>query len=220
MAQSNRLPDSAKLYNRGILSLYDAYVLGFSNTFAWRCPTKYLLAHYHAHVGSRHLDIGPGTGFFLDRCKFPEQNPQIDLLDINEAPLKNTSERIRRYHPRTHVGDIYNPPASIQGPYQSIGINYVLHCLPGTLTEKGDPILEQWVKTLSCNQGCLFGSTILGQSVRHNLLGRSLMQFYNDRKIFDNQNDELADLEQLMNRHFARHTLEVKGCVALFAGFV
>ena len=220
MAQSNPLPDSAKLYNRGILRLYDAYVLGFSNTFAWQCPTRDLLAHYHAHAGKRHLDIGPGSGYFLDRCRFPDTNPEIHLLDINEVPLQNSAERIRRYQPHIHVGDIYTPPPSVQGPFQSIGINYVLHCLPGTLQEKGEPFFKQWIPQLDPDNGRIFGSTILGKGIPHNPLGRALMKLYNEKGIFGNEWDHPDDLERLLKTWFVRHTLEIRGCVAIFAGFV
>lgn len=220
VAKSNPLPNSAKLYNSGILRLYDAYVLGFSNTIAWRCPTSVLLAHYNQCISSRHLDIGPGTGFFLDRCSFPDQEPKIDLLDINEVPLKNSSERIRRYQPNIHVGDIYDPPASLQGPFESIGLNYVLHCLPGTLEEKGNRFLQQWRPYLETGKGRIFGSTILGLGVQHNPIGQALMRIYNQKGIFGNQMDDVRDLEELLKAQFVSHTLEVRGCVALFAGYL
>jgi hypothetical protein len=73
------------VYSRWTLQLYDLYVLGLSCRLAWRCPASALLPHYDAHVSSHHLDVGVGSGYFLDRCRFPVPRPAIVLLDLNEA---------------------------------------------------------------------------------------------------------------------------------------
>lgn len=218
--QNRSLPPSAALYNRAILSIYDAYVLGFSNTFAWRCPSNVLLSHYNQNVSDRHLDIGPGTGYFLDHCEFPSNHPRIDLLDINESPLELTMKRISRYNPTPYIADITTPFTSPEGPYSSIALNYILHCLPGTIQEKGTSVLAQLIPMLDKENGSLFGSTILNQGVQHNQIGSILMRVYNSKGVFGNLLDSEEELRQLLNDHFARHTLEIRGCVALFVGYM
>jgi hypothetical protein len=42
--------------------------------------------------------------------------------------------------------------------------------------------------------GVVFGSTILGRGVRHNLLGRGLIGFYNRKGMFPNRVDDLEGL--------------------------
>ena len=54
-------------YSKPLLSIYDLWVLGFSNTFVWRCRTSIILAFYNQHVSGNHLDVGVGTGYYLDR---------------------------------------------------------------------------------------------------------------------------------------------------------
>ena len=71
------------IYTPKLLSIYDLLVLGLSNRFIWKCPTPRQLAHYDRHVSANHLDVGVGTGYFLDRCLFPVTAPRVALMDIN-----------------------------------------------------------------------------------------------------------------------------------------
>ena len=57
--------------------------------------------HDPGHVGARHLDVGVGTGWFLDHCRWPVESPKITLLDLNENSLAVASKRIRRHAPAT-----------------------------------------------------------------------------------------------------------------------
>jgi hypothetical protein len=104
--------------------------------------------------------------------------------------------------------------------YGSIAVNYLLHCLPGPLRDKGRVVFEHLTPWLDPREGRLFGATILGQGVRHNALGRRLMAFYNGKGIFGNVEDNEDDLRRLLSEHFAAHELEIHGCVALFVGYV
>lgn len=126
----------AAVYSKPTLLIYDFFVLGFSNTFAWRCPSRVILDFYNEHVTANHLDVGVGTGYFLDRCHFPSPNPRITLVDLNENSLAMTSHRLARYHPTTHTANILEP-LQITGPrFDSVGFSYLLHCLPGTMKDK------------------------------------------------------------------------------------
>ncbi len=57
----------AAVYTPLSLALYDLVVLGFSNFFVWRCSSRLILDFYNQHISDKHLDIGVGTGYFLDR---------------------------------------------------------------------------------------------------------------------------------------------------------
>ena len=61
---------SVAVYTPARLALYDLFILGVSCSLVWRCPRRHFLDLYDRHVGSPHLDVGVGTGFFLDRCRF------------------------------------------------------------------------------------------------------------------------------------------------------
>src|SRR5687768_401444 len=98
-----------RVYTPVTLRAYDLFVLGFSNRFVWGCRSTTMLERYDSHVGARHLDVGVGTGWFLDRCSWPVENPQITLLDLNANSLSAASDRIRRYAPATVQSNVLDP---------------------------------------------------------------------------------------------------------------
>lgn len=207
----------AAVYKKGLLGLYDPVVLGFSNTYLWRCPTRELLRLYDQHVSDRHLDVGVGSGYFLDRCRFPVPDPTLALLDFSEGSLRFTARRVRRYAPVSYRADILQPlaPAAIDlAPFRSIGLNYVLHCLPGDLRDKARVFGH--LRGLLADDGVLFGSTILGRPAPKGLLARRVMALYNRRGIFSNQRDTRELLDSALAQHFGQHEIRMRGSVALF----
>jgi ubiquinone/menaquinone biosynthesis C-methylase UbiE len=205
------MQSGARIYSKPALQLYDFVVLKFSNTFAWKCPSKILLDLYNTNISANHLDIGVGTGYFLDKCTFPKP-PKISLLDLNPNTLDVSAQRISRYKPETHQGDILEPVSLPQ--FDSIAINYLLHCLPGDLRSK-EMVFKNGRALLNKN-GVLFGATILGDMSRSNFLAKKLLTLYNSKKIFSNLNDKIEDLEALLAKHFKRYTLKQQGQVAIF----
>jgi SAM-dependent methyltransferase len=206
----------AAVYNRATLLAYDFWVLGVSNRYAWHCPTAVLLAHYERHVGARHLDIGVGTGYLLDRCRFPVAAPLVALADLNPASLAASARRIRHLHPQVHRVNVLEPFRLPEAPFDSVGMNYLLHCLPGTLADKA-PALRHAAAQLRPG-GVLFGATILGEGIRHNLFGRLLMGAYNRRGIFSNRHDSAGALHALLAHELEDVSVQVTGQVALFSG--
>ena len=204
----------AAAYTPVTLALYDLYVLRFSNSFVWNCPTRLIMDLYDQHVSSKHLDIGVGTGYFMDRCRFPA-SPTIALLDLNRHSLQKAARRLRRYAPTCHLGNVLEPIDLGSSGFGSIGLNYLLHCLPGDLKSKS--IVFQNVKPLLKDGGVIFGSTILGCGVKHTFLAKRLMPAYNAMGFFSNLSDSQEDLEAGLRAHFNQCTIRVKGCVALFS---
>jgi SAM-dependent methyltransferase len=203
------------VYTPLILRVYDAWVLGFSNSLLWRCPTRRLLAHYAQHLRPHHLEAGVGTGYFLDRSRFASK-PHITLLDLNENTLAFSSRRLRRLGPRTLRGNLLEPIAFSER-YDSVALNYVLHCLPGDLDAKS--VVFEHLKAGLREGGVIFGSTLLSRDVSMSRAARRLMAIYNRKGIFSNEGDSALGLEAALRRHFKRFTLEVVGCAALFAGY-
>ncbi len=204
------------VYTKLTLSVYDAWVLGITNSFIWKCPSYNLLELYNKHISSNHLDIGVGTGLFLDRCKFPVINPRIALMDINHDSLEVASQRIKRYNPEVYLRNVFEPIQFDSHTFDSIGMNYLLHCLPGTMQTK--EAVFQHIKTLLNFGGVIFGSTVLGEGVERNVFAKSLMAIYNKKGIFSNKHDCVKDLKEILERHFSRTSVNVIGCVALFWG--
>lgn len=203
------------VYSNRTLSLYDFVVLGISNRFLWRCPTIHLLQHYNHHVSSNHLDVGVGTGYFLDRCQFPNATPRLALMDMNNSSLVYAAHRVERYQPQIHQQNILLPITAEIKKFTSIAINYLLHCLPGTLITKA--VVFKHLKTLMKPGATLFGATILQGDTRRSRCAQQLMNQYNRKGIFSNQRDYLEDLQTGLGQHFESVRIDIIGCVALFS---
>ena len=220
MTTTTELPPDAgwAAYTPALLRTYDAVVLGVSNRVLWRCPAATLLEHYDAFVSSDHLDVGPGTGYFLDRCTFPVAHPRITLLDANPQVLAYAAKRLARYGPTTVQADVRKPLPLPERHFASIGMGYVVHCLPGGVSTKRTVLAN--LATRLRSDGVLFGSTILGRSPAHTRASRAVQRLYNRRGIFANVDDDLDTLRSVLGSVFARHELALHGTVALFAAHV
>lgn len=204
------------VYSRRTLSVYDLVVLGISNRYIWRCPSRRIEAHYGAHASANHLDVGVGTGYFLDRCRFPATSPRVALMDLNPTALEFAARRIARYAPETYRHNVLEPIAAEIPRFDSVGVNYLFHCLPGTITEK--TVAFDHLTPLLNPGAIVFGSTILHGGVPRSWAAMRLMRLYNQRGIFCNAADDLAGLTRALHARFDRVAVEVVGCVALFAG--
>jgi SAM-dependent methyltransferase len=200
-------------FNARTLKYYD-WLLEFTCNQVWRCPIARTLELYQAHASSNHLEVGVGTGYFLDRVRFPSRKPRLALLDPNPDSLRHTEVRMVRYSPEVYRADALAPIELGVRAFDSIAINYVLHCMPGCLAEKGVAFAN--LKALLNPGGVLFGSTVLREGVPCDLRARVFMRLYNARKVFCNLEDSLADLTAALNRSFRRVQIEVIGCVAEF----
>jgi len=203
-------------YSRRTLAVYDLAILGFFSRVAWRCSSQRVLSHYNRHVSANHIDIGVGTGFFLDRCIYPGGAPRIALLDANTACLDAARRRIARYGPETYETSVLEPLDLATDPFESIGMNYLLHCLPGSLDSK--QVVFHHVRALASPGATVFGATLLSGGVHRNWLARQVMERNNRVGIFSNRSDDLEGLQDVLDRHLENPSLDVVGCVALFAG--
>ena len=206
------------VYTERVLGSYDFLVLGFSNRFVWKCPTERLLQHYNQHVTSNHLDVGVGTGYFLDHCHFSSQAPRIAMLDLNQNALDFSARRIARYRPEKYLRNVLETIFIDAEKFDSVGVNYLLHCLPGPFEAKA--VVLDHLQELMNRNSVLFGSTLLHGGVPRTWLARRLMGIYNRKGIFSNQDDTLAGLDRALRERFRDVTLETVGCAALFSGRV
>ena len=95
-------------------------------------PPGPLVRLYDEHVSARHLDIGVGTGYLLDKCNYPTQSPEITLMDLNPAPLQVAAKRLHRYRPKTHQANALEPFGLPAGTFESVGLNWCCTACPAT----------------------------------------------------------------------------------------
>jgi SAM-dependent methyltransferase len=195
---------------------YDLIVHHVVNRFFWRSPTRRLHELYEKHVSDNHLDVGVGSGFFLDKCRFPSAQPRIALMDLNPSALASTRRRIGRYASVSMFRCNVLEPIPLEERFDSIGLVYLLHCIPGRLEDKGIAIGH--LKRLLRPGGVLFGATILEDPhTRRHLHARFLSHQLRRAGIFANEHDTRAGLESSMKAHFDEYDIRVEGTVATFS---
>jgi hypothetical protein len=204
------------VYTKRMLGIYDWLVLGLSNRLIWRCPTQGLVAHYDRHVTANHLDAGVGTGYFLDCCRFPSMAPRVALMDLNLNALGFAARRIARYKPETYVRNVLEPIPFDAMKFDSVGINYLLHCLPGSIDSKS--VAFDHLKTVMNPGAVNFGATLLQDGVARSWPAKRLMDFYNGKGIFSNEKDGIDGLQRALGQRFRSVSIEIAGCAALFSG--
>lgn len=211
--------DAAKagqaVYTRPLLSVYDLWVLGISNSFIWKCPTRLQRAHYRQHLAREHLDVGVGTGYYLDKCQPCGGFKRLGLLDMNQNSLDKTINRVRRHQPKGFRANILEPLDMDARPYQSVAVNYLLHCLPGNIPQKA--VIFDYLNPYLDKGGSIFGATLLSQGVHRSDRACKLMAFYNEKGIFSNTHDSLEDLSEALASRYPHYSIEVTGCCALFS---
>jgi hypothetical protein len=201
------------IYTPASLRFYDLVVHGFSNLFAWRCPTSRITDLYRRHLSANHLEAAAGTGLFLDRTG--DAFERLALLDINTHCLKVSARRLRRFEPECREANLLEPLTLDLAPFSSVALTYVLHCLPGGMSEK--LVAVDHLKGLVEPGATLFGATILGKGVRPNLQARALLSLYNDKGVFNNFEDDLETLTLGLEDRFGQVEIERHGLVVLFA---
>lgn len=205
------------VYSNRILMIYDLSVLRIAQPVAWRCPSSRILKLYNEHVSDEHLDVGVGTGYLLNKCRFPSDKPRITVLDMNANSLAFAADRLKRYDVRTHQANVLEPIDLPAQSFGSVGLNCLLHCLPGTMRDK-IPALAN-LKTLMRPGAVLFGTTVMVRNTRHNLLGRILVSSWNNKGIWSNRDDDPQSLEEALSTVFPRYRIDLVGRSAVFAAW-
>jgi len=197
-------------YTPRLLAIYDPWVLGFMARVVWRCPTPPVVDRYRRRVGRRHLDIGPGTGYFLDKSP---TDGELTVLDPNPNVLRHVSRRLGRMNPTVVEADVLKP-LPVEGPFDSAALNYVLHCLPGPQPRKAAAIRN--VAAVLRPDGVLFGGTVLGSAERHTRAARATLWAFNRQGAFDNLTDTEQGLREILEKSFRTVDIDVIGSVAHF----
>lgn len=200
-------------YTPFFLRIYDPVILGFFTRVVWRCPTTLLVERYRRHIRPRHLDVGPGTGYFLERAGLPAGTP-VTIVDPNLNVLDHASRRLRRLDITAVEADVLKP-LPLDGPFDSAALHGVIHCLPGPLSRKAVAVAN--VAAVLAPTGVLFGASILGPSGPQTWLSRRILEANNRRGIFDNLGDTREVLGEILGASFEHVELETVGSMAIFA---
>jgi SAM-dependent methyltransferase len=200
-------------YTPFFLKVYDPVVIGFLTRVVWRCPTTLLVERYRRHIRPRHLDIGPGTGYFLERAGLRAGTP-VTILDPNVHVLDHASRRLRDLDITAVEADVLKP-LPLASTFDSAALHGVIHCLPGPLSRKAAAVAN--VAAVLAPTGVLFGVSLLGTAGPHTWLSRRILEANNRRGIFDNLGDTVEGLGEMLGASFAHVELETVGSMAIFA---
>lgn len=206
----------SSIYTPFKLRFYDFIVLSISNKFAWKCSTeKVQLPLFKSSIGTSHLDVGVGTGYFPSNAVKTETScREITLIDLNPNTLDLAAARIttakKSIKVHTVVADVTEPlPLPVGQKFDSVSIFYLLHCLAGPPEQKTKvfDVLKDYV----ADDGVLVGTTILGEEAPMNWLAKRLMTLYNDKGIFDNWKDTRSVFEDGLRRNFDQVDIQIIG---------
>jgi len=199
-------------YSGLMLRLYDPLVLGPISRYVWRAPAELSVRLYRQHIRPNHLDVGPGTGYFIDRAGLPAGS-RVTILDPNPNVLRHVTRRLRDLDVTAVEADVLKP-LPVAGPFASAGLNAVLHCLPGPLERKAVAIAN--ISRVLAPDATLFGATVLGRSARHTRAGRAMLSAFNRRGVFDNLDDTEGGIADILRASFGEVSIETVGGLAIF----
>jgi SAM-dependent methyltransferase len=142
-------------------------------------------------------------------------NPKV--AGSNPAPATNEDPCTARVFcvlmPHTVEADVLKP-LPVDGPFDSAGLNGVLHCLPGPQQAKAAAVRN--IASVLTPEGTLFGMTILGSSAEHTAQARFFLKQVNQRRAFDNLGDTPEGLRKILEESFRHVDVKVDGSVAHF----
>jgi SAM-dependent methyltransferase len=199
-------------YTRLVLNLYDPLVLGPIARHVWHSSPEQLVERYRQHIRDGHLDVGPGTGYFVDRSGLADGS-RVTLLDPNRNVLRHAARRLRRLDVTPVEADVLKP-LPVSGPFNSAALSLVIHCLPGPMERKALAVAN--VATVLAADGVLFGATVLGTKGRHSRLARAFLWTFNRQGGFDNLGDTEEGLDHILRQSFDDVHIDIVGSSALF----
>lgn len=201
-----------KDYTPRLLKRYDALV-GFVAPHVWGVEAEHGLNLYRRHMGFQHLDVGPGTGFFIAETN-PPRDIELTLLDASPHVLDLCAERLAVWNPTTIRANVLEP-LPVDGPFDSAALAHVIHCLPGPMPEKARAI--EHIAAVLTDDGVLFGGTVLGMSAEHSWAARMFLRLANLQGGFDNRNDDADGLRAILEASFQEVEIDTQtGSVAYF----
>ena len=99
----------------------------------------------------------------------------------------------KRSWPEIDEANVLAPVTIDAEQFDSVGMNPLLHCVPGTRRAKA--VVFENLKALANPGATVFGATLLHDGVRRNWMARRVMARNNRHRIFSNADDDRVGLE-------------------------
>lgn len=204
---------AVKVYSKKLLLVYDLYVFKCVSPIFFKCPSKRIIDFYLSNVSENHLEVGAGTGFLLKKCKSAGKIQDLSLLDLSENCLEATQKSIKPIEAKIYKANILETLPLQNRKFKSIGLNFVLHCVPGDFKTKGMALLN--LGDHLTEDGSIFGSTAIYDS-KQNIMAKIVMDTYNKMGIFNNTDDKKNELEAILCGGFNKVSITQFGNVLFF----
>ena len=194
------------------INVYDYLVNDINCKYAWRCPQKNIFNKYNKYLGRNHLEIGPGSGYFLKNKNINN----LTLIDINQDILNYSYNNLisNNYEIKIKNHNIFNQELKLNSEFDSVGLNYVLHCIPGRIENNIDSIINNLKNK---NDYILFGSSVLNDVNLQTRLSKLELIYLNKNKVFHNTNDYSYNLINYFNINNFNYNYKIIGNVILFS---
>ena len=193
---------------------YDKFVNKVNCEKVWKCPQKHIINNYRRNINENHLEIGPGTGYFLTKENLDVNLNKLTLIDVNSEILDYSRNKLQSEYSDINIlcHDLFTCEIPDSVVFNSVGINYVLHCVPGNLQTK----LDKLISNLGDNKYNLFGASVICDPLHMNPIAEYELMFLNAFGIFHNNNDTYEELDEYLNNRNLKFTLKKQGYVAIF----
>lgn len=211
---TQKVKQAANVYSKPLLWVYDFIVYKLATPYMLHCPAQLILEHYNNNIRLNHLDVGVGTGCLLKDCKHFKDMKRLAIMDLNPNSLEKSKNLLKEQRPEVYQANILESFVTTSIDFDSIGINYLLHCVPGSFEEK-EVIFLNLKEHLSAD-GILFGCTVLGKGINNALHTKLFLKLYQFIGIFNNEKDTQEELKKTLARHFKYCEVSIVGNVAFF----
>ena len=184
----------SKKINNLIFNNYDYFVNNINCKYVWKCDQRYIKKLYANNITNKHLEIGPGTGYFIKKYQFNN----LHLVDINQDILNNSEKNLYNncQNIKIHNQNIFEYNNKINEDITSIGMSYVLHCVSNNLDISLDNLVDN-IKTN--NQITIFGSTVIPN--KKDIVAMTEIYTLNTFGIFNNINHNKEQLEYIIDKY-------------------
>lgn len=206
------LHDATKAYTRPVLKIYDIVIMGLLARVVWRCPPSVFVHLYDALVTRQHAEIGVGTGYCLDRCR--AEIDRLALIDLNSNCLHHAGERLARFAPTTHVRNVLDPVSINDIEFKSIALSGVLHCLPGSMSDKGR-VFDN-LQPILATDGHVFGYTLVSDAGSLGPAAVAARAVLNKLRFVNNYSDTSDGLQRELQKRFDKFVVTRVGAFAFF----